>query len=107
MELAEKLADVGDGDGSYAHNQDRIGQEFLREIVQSLVAAWARDGRKLAKKLATVAGGACLQADNQNRSLQGLVWEASRTLDTKEHCSYCCLVNYLDEEPRRGDKLAG
>lgn len=71
-------------------------------------AAWARDGRKLAKKLATVAGGACLQADNQNRSLQSLVWEASRTLDKKEHCSYCCLVNYLDEEPRRGDrKLAG
>lgn len=36
-----------------------------------------RAGFKLAKKLAKVVGGPCSQANNQNRSLQGLVWEAS------------------------------
>lgn len=63
-----------------------------------------RAGFKLAKKLATVVGGPCSQANNQNRSLQGLVWEALQTFETTEHCWYDYLGDYLDEEPRRGDR---
>lgn len=112
-ELPRKSATVADSGCSEADNRDCSRKGLVREVLQSLAAmerclgeGRRRAGRKLAKKLATVAGGACSQADNQDRSVQGLAWEASQTFNMTEHCLYDCLEDYLKEEPRKLVRVA-